>query len=112
MVYAVIYGEYRSYPYSASYLQPQEDGEQKQVKVETKQIHSDVSCSAGLCTHEEHYTFPLNKSYLKVLSDNYEELSLTDRAQAMRILRKEEGLLHFSLNISELVGLYRMVEAH
>ena len=64
------------------------------------------------CTHEEHYTFPLDQSYLKALSDGYDELSQTDWRQKMRILTKAHKDFDFAFHINELVGFYRMVEAH
>lgn len=110
-VYAMLFGKEWSYPYSATYLKPQKNGETKLIRVDTKRIHTDVSCSSSSCTHEEHYTFPLDSSYLKTLSDNYDEISSTDKEQKMRIFRKAEGDVDFVFNINELVGVYRKVES-
>ena len=111
-VYAILYGNDWSYPYSASYLMPQKNGDTKLIRVDTKRITTDVSCSSGSCTHEEHYTFPLKSSYLKALSDNYDEISSIENAQKMRIFRKAVGDVDFVFNINELVGIYRKVESY
>jgi hypothetical protein len=110
-VYAVLFSPGWSYPYSATYLKPLKNAEQELVRVDTNRIHTDVECSYGLCIHEEHYTFPLNSSYLKSLSDNYKNIISNDSQQKMRIFRKAQGDVDFVFNINELVGIYRKVEA-
>jgi hypothetical protein len=110
-VYAVLFSPGWSYPYSATYLKPLKNAEQELVSVDTNRIHTDVECSYGLCIHEEHYTFPLNSSYLKSLSDNYKNIISNDSQQKMRIFRKAQGDVDFVFNINELVGIYRKVEA-
>lgn len=112
VVYAMLVGYEWSYPYSASYLTPQEDGERKLVRVDANRVTTDVDCSYGICEYDEHYTFPLEKSYLKALSDGYDELSQIDKEQKMRIFTRAGSDVDFVFNINELVGVYRKVEAH
>jgi hypothetical protein len=100
-----------SRPYSATYLKPKKNGEQEIIRVDTRKIDTDVSCQTYTCSHTEEYTFPLDKSYLKTLSDNYEDISAKTKEQKMRMFRRALGDKDFIFNINELVGVYRKVES-
>ena len=113
-VYTQLTSSNWSYPYSASYLMPQADGkrELKQVEGDRLSAGSDVSCSQYGCTHYEHFTFPLEREYLRKLSENFDQLRAVSNSEDFRIFRKAEGDHDFIININELVGVYRLVESY
>jgi hypothetical protein len=104
-----------SYPQSATYELPQNDETKKHIRVNTNTVENDSKCSGpsyqihSICDHIEHITFPLEKSYLKALSDNFDTLP---KEQMMTIHRRTGCDVNVHFNITELVGFYRKVEAY